>query len=298
MFNIPPTSSLRSFEAVARLGSVTAAAKELHVTHSAISQQIKLLEQSLGVVLFLREGRGLRVSEDGRLYALQIREALGGIAEATRLLKTQPKSSELVVAVLPSFGYSWLVPRMPDFLAQHPDVSIRLQAGLAVSGRQTEPVDLGIRMGRGDWEGMESRLLFHDETMVVAAPHFNDGKLPRTPAEIIKSTIIFNMESWQPWCRAAGLDVDVPRTGMSSNDSNLVLRAVALGHGIALERRSLVQDAIRQGELVQLTEYTAPYPYPYWLVVPDHKQPQARLCDFVGWLEKQVAQYLASISQV
>ncbi|MGI4839447.1 MAG: LysR substrate-binding domain-containing protein [Janthinobacterium lividum] len=296
MFSVPPTSCLRSFEAVARLGSITAAAKELHVTHSAISQQIKTLEQSIGVALFSREGRGLRLSEDGRLYALQIREALGGIAEATRLIKTQPKSSELVVAVLPSFGYSWLVPRVPDFLTRHPEVSLRLQASLAVSNLQKESMSLGIRMGRGDWDGMKSRLLFHDETLVVAAPHFNDGKLPRTPEEIIKSTIIFNMESWQPWCRAAGLDVDVPRRGMSSNDSNLVLRAVALGQGIALERRSLVQDAILQGELIQLSGYTAPYPYPYWLVEPAPNEPLPGQRVFVEWLLEQVSAYLVSVS--
>lgn len=81
MSNIPPITCLRCFESVARLGSVTAAAKELHVTHSAISQQIKVLEEMIGVTLFVREGRGLRVSEDGRLYALQIRECLGGIAD-------------------------------------------------------------------------------------------------------------------------------------------------------------------------------------------------------------------------
>lgn len=292
MFNIPPATCLRSFEAVARLGSVNAAARELHVTHSAISQQIKVLEQTIGVTLFVREGRGLRVSEDGRLYALQIREALGDIAEATRLIKAQPKSSELVVAVLPSFGCSWLVPRIPRFLALHPDVSVRLQAGLAVSSLHKESVDLGIRMGRGDWEGMESRLLFHDETLVVAAPHFNGGELPRTPDEIIRSTIIFSMESWQPWCRSAGLDADVPRAGLCSNDSNLVLRAVSLGQGIALERRSLVHDAIVQGELVQLTEFTAPYPYPYWLVVPNQQRSKSRQRDFSEWLLAEVDEYL------
>ena len=205
MSSIPPITCLRSFEAVARLGSVTAAAKELHVTHSAISQQIKVLEEMIGVTLFVREGRGLRVSEDGRLYALQIRESLSGIAEATRLIKTQPKSTELVVAVLPSFGFSWLLPRLPRFQQSQPHISIRLQASLALSNLTRESVDVGIRMGKGDWDGLEQHLLFHDETLVVAAPHFNGGVLPQTPEEIISSTIIFNMESWQPWCQAAGL---------------------------------------------------------------------------------------------
>lgn len=160
MSNLPPITCLRCFESVARLGSVTAAAKELHVTHSAISQQIKVLEHMIGVTLFVREGRGLRVSEDGRLYALQIRESLGAIAEATRLIKTQPKSTELVVAVLPSFGFSWLLPRLPRFQQLQPHISVRLQASLALSNLARESVDVGIRMGKGDWEGWSSTCSF------------------------------------------------------------------------------------------------------------------------------------------
>ncbi|WP_263262961.1 LysR substrate-binding domain-containing protein [Pseudomonas sp. RIT-PI-S] len=297
MSSIPPITCLRSFESVARLGSVTAAAKELHVTHSAISQQIKVLEDMIGVTLFVREGRGLRVSEDGRLYALQIRESLSGIAEATRLIKSQPKSTELVVAVLPSFGLSWLLTRLPRFQQLQPHISIRLQASLAVSNLSRESVDVGIRMGKGDWDGVEKQLLFNDETLVVAAPHFNQGGLPLTPEEIIGSNIIFNMESWQPWCQAAGLDIDVPRVGLCSNDSNLVLQAVRLGQGIALERRSLVHDAINRGELVQLSQVTAPYPYPYWLVLPNRERSEAKQRVFTSWLTGEVAEYLNELDQ-
>ncbi len=298
MSSIPPITCLRSFEAVARLGSVTAAAKELHVTHSAISQQIKVLEDIIGVALFIREGRGLRVSEDGRLYSLQIREALGGIAEATRLIKAQPKSTELVIAVLPSFGHSWLLPRLPRFQRLHPHISIRLQASLTVSNLAKESVDVGIRMGKGDWDGLVHRLLFHDEVIVVAAPHFNGGQLPRTPAQIINTNIIFNMESWQPWCQAAGLDAEVPRIGLCSNDSNLVLQAVRLGQGIALERRSLVHDAIQRGELVQLSEIAAPYAYPYWLVLPDRERSEAKQRDFSAWLAVEIDDYLNQLSSI
>ncbi|QKL02140.1 LysR family transcriptional regulator [Pseudomonas sp. NY5710] len=292
MSNLPPITCLRCFESVARLGSVTAAAKELHVTHSAISQQIKVLEHMIGVTLFVREGRGLRVSEDGRLYALQIRESLGAIAEATRLIKTQPKSTELVVAVLPSFGFSWLLPRLPRFQQLQPHISVRLQASLALSNLARESVDVGIRMGKGDWEGVEQHLLFHDETLVVAAPHFNGGVHPQTPEEIIGSNIIFNMESWQPWCQAAGLDREVPRIGLCSNDSNLVLQAVRLGQGIALERRSLVHDAMQRGELVQLSPVIAPYPYPYWLVLPNRERSETKQQVFSSWLKHEVAEYL------
>ncbi|MDG0900033.1 LysR family transcriptional regulator, partial [Pseudomonas sp. L01] len=112
MSDLPPLTALRSFEAVARLGSISQAASELHVTHSAISQQIKLLENLLGLALFVREGRGLRLSENGRFYALQVRASLGEIADATRVVRARPREGELVVTVMPSFGLNWLLPRL------------------------------------------------------------------------------------------------------------------------------------------------------------------------------------------
>ncbi|SJN56184.1 Glycine cleavage system transcriptional activator [Vibrio ruber DSM 16370] len=295
MSNFPPIASLRSFEAVARLGSITTAAKELHVTHSAISQQIKVLEEMLGVTLFAREGRGLQISENGRLYALQVRESLNGISEATRLIKTQPKSTELVVNVLPSFGMYWLIPRLPSFEQLYPNICIRLQASLSVTNMVKEPVDIGIRMGNGDWDGVNKYPLLNDELVVVAAPHFNNGSLPSTPNEIIESQIVFNTESWQPWCQAVGLDVEIHRTGLCSNDSNLVLQAVRLGQGIALERRSLVHDAIQRGELVQLSTVTAPYPYPYWLVWRNQEGFEMRHEAFFNWLIEEVNKYLNTL---
>lgn len=297
MIAFPPLTCLRSFEATSRLGSVTLAAKELHVTHSAISQQIKVLEEIVGLTLFVREGRGLRVSEDGRLYALQIRQALGDIAEATRLIQAQPKKGELVVAVLPSFGRSWLLPRLPAFQQLYPHISIRLQASLTISNLHQESVDIGIRMGKGDWEGVEQRLLFHDEVVVVAAPDFNGGRLPQTPREIIDSKIIFNTESWLPWCQAAGIEMEGERKGLCSNDSNLVLEAVRLGQGIALERRSLVHDAIARGELVQLGDISAPYAYPYWLVWPPRESSENKQREFSQWLFEEVESYLGQLKK-
>ncbi|MBV6752988.1 LysR family transcriptional regulator [Pseudomonas chlororaphis] len=299
MSTVPPLSCLRSFEAVARLGSVTLAAKELHVTHSAISQQIKVLEDLVGINLFIREGRGLRVNEHGRLYSLQIRQSLGAIAEATHLVQARPKASELVVAVMPSFGRSWLLPRIGRFQQHYPHITVRLHASLTVSNLLQESVDIGVRMGRGDWEGLEKRLMFHDDMVVVAAPDFNGGQLPTTPAEIVASTIIFTMDSWQPWCEVAGLlDVNVPRAGLCSNDSNLVLEAVRLRQGIALVRRSLVYDAIVRGELVQLTEYAAPYAYPYWLVLPVQEHLEAKQHQFSAWLFAEVERYVEEVEQL
>ncbi len=142
----------------------------MSVTHSAVSQHIKQLEALVGVTLFIRHGRGVRITEEGRLYALQIREALQHIADATRMVQIKPRTLEVTLATLPSFGCHWLLPRLARFQTRHPQIAVRLLTSLAVVNLQQEGIDLAIRMGQGDWEGMESRHLFADEQLVVAAP--------------------------------------------------------------------------------------------------------------------------------
>ncbi|HHT7531973.1 TPA: LysR substrate-binding domain-containing protein [Raoultella planticola] len=289
MSDYPPIASLRSFEAVARLGSVTLAAKELHVTHSAISQQIKVLEEMLGVRLFTRHGRGVQINEEGRLYAMHVREALEHITDATRLVHVKPRTTTLTLATVPSFACHWLLPRLDRFRARYPHITLRLLVSLTVTNMQQEAVDIAIRMGKGDWEGLESRYMFADELIVVAAPHYNGGSLPATPQEVAAGKIIFSMESWKTWCLKAGLEREIVAGGLCINDSNLVLEAVRLGNGIALERRSLVQGAIDRGELVQLTACSAPYPWPYWLVTPQQSEKKAEVSVFIAWLNEELA---------
>lgn len=294
MSTLPPLSALRSFEAVARLGSVNQAAEELHVTHSAVSQQIKLLEEMLGVALFVREGRGLRLSEDGRLYVLQVRIGLGEITEATRLIRARPREGELVIAVLPSFGQHWLLPRLPRFYARYPHYRVSIRASLDIQDLRQGIVDVGVRMGQGGWEGLQQKKLFQDELLAVASPTFNNGQLPQTPQEVINSPMVRTVESWLNWCTAAGVE-EPCQPGLWINDSNLVIEAVRLGQGVALERRSLVDAALRKGELVQLTNISVPYAYPYWLVWPQREGSQTKQQDFTAWIEEEIAEYLETL---
>ena len=296
MADFPPVASLRSFEAVARLGSVTQAAHEMSVTHSAVSQHIKQLEALVGVTLFIRHGRGVRITEEGRLYALQIREALQHIADATRMVQIKPRTLEVTLATLPSFGCHWLLPRLARFQARHPQIAVRLLTSLAVVNLQQEGIDLAIRMGQGDWEGMESRHLFADEQLVFAPPGYRGGNLPTTPQAIAASDIIFSMESWHAWCSQAGLEKPIVPSGLRLNDSNLVLEAVRLGAGVALERRSLVAGAIARGELVQLTAVTVPYPWHYWLTVSPQAENRPEVARFIAWLEEEIALWRQQIS--
>ena len=296
MRHLPPLSALRSFEALARLGSVTQAASELHVTHSAISQQIRQLEEMLGVVLFVREGRGLRLTEDGRLYALQVRIGLTELTEATRLIQARPRDGELVVAVLPSFGAHWLLPRLPRFQARFPQYRISLRASLDIQDLRQGLVDIGVRMGQGGWEGLQQQHLFDDELVVVASPGFRQGKLPRTPAEIVAGPVVRTVESWMGWCQAAGVE-EPSQAGLWINDSNLVLQAVQQGMGVALERRSLVDAGLKSGMLVQLSDIVVPYPYPHWLVWPQRESSLLKQREFANWMAEEVAVYQQELAQ-
>ncbi|WP_159875172.1 LysR substrate-binding domain-containing protein [Aquitalea denitrificans] len=292
---LPPLSALRSFEALARLGSVTQAASELHVTHSAISQQIRQLEELLGVVLFVREGRGLRLTEDGRLYALQVRIGLSELTEATRLIQARPRDGELVVAVMPSFGAHWLLPRLPRFQARFPQYRISLRASLDIQDLRQGLVDIGVRMGQGGWEGLQQQHLFDDELVVVAAPDFQQGRLPRTPAEIVAGPVVRTVESWMGWCQAAGVN-EPSKAGLWINDSNLVLQAVQQGMGVALERRSLVDAGLKSGVLVQLSDIVVPYPYPHWLVWPQRESSLLKQRDFASWMAEEVEAYQQALA--
>lgn len=291
MSDFPPVAMLRAFESVARLGSLTLAASELSVTHSAISQQIKALEGLLGVRLFTRQVRGVQINEEGRLYALQIREALARIADATRQVQVRPRRAELSLSMVPSFASHWLIPRLTGFQAQFPHIYLRLQASLNVSDVQQEGTDIAIRMGKGEWAGLRSQQLFSDRLIVVAAPHFNGGDLPRTPQQIAASEILFTLESWNDWCEAAGLQQSITPRGLVINDSNLIIQAVRLGQGIALERLSLVHDALQRGELVQLSPVSVDYPWPYWLVTRKDRSTSPEGAAFITWLEEEVIRY-------
>ncbi|MFM0210562.1 LysR substrate-binding domain-containing protein [Paraburkholderia sediminicola] len=296
---IPPLTALRCFEAVARLGGVTPAARELHVTHSAVSQQIKVLEESMGVALFVREARGLRLTDDGRLYALEIRSALRDITQATRRAQARPHESELVIATVPSFAQHWLVPRLASFREAHPYYRVRLLTNLQIEDFRQSTSDIGIRMGQGHWPDVAQQKLFDDDMLVVAAPHFAlgpNGRFPRTAEDVLACPLISSPDApWSDWCQAAQIaEPAAEALVLTANDSNIVIGAVLLGQGVALERRSLVAHALARGELVQITDIRVPYRYPYWLVWQQREILNAKQAHFAQWIDAQVDAYLRS----
>jgi LysR family glycine cleavage system transcriptional activator len=256
---LPPLTTLRAFEAAARLGSFSRAAEEISVTHSAISHQVRALERALGTALFYRNGRRVTLTEAGRHFADRVGSALREIGEAAELLRRSDRDKNvLTITTLPSFAARWLMPRLGRFMEHHPKIEVNLHTSLGLVDLERDGVDLAIRFGKGEWLGLEAVKFLDDELFPVASPRFNRGRLPARPAELAKFRLMrSDDEFWAPWFRAARVKIDEPRSPVFS-DSALLLQAAVEGRGIALARRSIAEDDLRAGRLVRIFDISAP----------------------------------------
>ncbi|MGL4767386.1 MAG: LysR substrate-binding domain-containing protein [Formosimonas sp.] len=288
MLKLPPLSALRAFEAVSRLGSVTQAAQELHVTHSAVSHQLKLLETYLGVALIDRTARRVNLTSEGRVYASQVRLALQQVAGATERINMRTQAEHLTVAVLPSFGMHWLMPRLADFYAQHPHWRIELVASLEVVDFEVSPADCAIRFGAIKAQDVHSERLMSEWQLLVAA--HNDARFSPTQSPYDAAhagQLIATNEDWNSWCVAAGLEVAQPQQSLIVNDSNLALEAARSGLGMVLTRLSIADLWLKQGWLQKVTPVVAPHPWDYHLVWPNRSHQSDKVQIFAAWLKAQ-----------
>jgi len=286
---LPPLAALRPFEAAARLESFTKAAEELHLTHGAVSHQVRALEAHLGTPLFHRHGKRVTLTQEGRAFAERIRAALGEIAMAADVARGAPRDNSLTVSVLPSFGSRWLMPRLARFMEAHPDIQVNVFANNAMANFGADGVDVGIRFGRGPWPPLVCDRVLEDECFPVASPKFNRGRLPKTAKELLGMRIIReDRDYWKEWFALAGVEVDVPLGGPSYSDASFSLQSAVRGEGVALTRRSLVGDDIKEGRLVQLFPLTVKTPESYWLVYPKEIAESKRIKAFSAWMKSEL----------
>lgn len=289
MRRLPPLSTLPVLEAAARLQSFSAAAEELHVTHGAVSHQIRSLEDYLGVRLFAREGRRVTITPDGAQLAEQVRQALGQIASAVESVSPRARESRLTISVLPSFASRWLMPHMGSFLERHPELEVHVQATLGLANFTSDGVDVAIRFGRGPWPGVHIERIAGDSYLVVCSPDF----LRKHPAEKLEDMLHLplvrtELEHWTAWFKAAGLG-SVPRMrGAEYNDAAMILQAALDGEGIALTRRSLAESDLTRGRLVRPFDVEIPAPESYFLVcLPQHRHSR-KVTAFRDWLFSEI----------
>ena len=288
---IPPLTALRAFITVARLGSLSEAAKALHLTHGAVSHQIRAIEDMLGQTLLIRQGRGMALTEAGRSYAYQVRPLLEELAAASAQVGDKSAQSTLVLSVLPSWVMHWLLPRLPDWRHQFPHIHLKLRAGLAFSDLEGDHMDAAIRFGQGHWPHVQVRRLMGEGLVVVASPDLCAPALQRKPVDWRRWPCMHVGESWATWMAAAGLDGEVTAAGLHFTDSTHLLEAARLGQGVALTRRSIAQALLARGELVLVHPVQAPHPDAYYLVSPHRAKVKPELSLFKDWLSVQIKQY-------
>jgi len=279
-------SALTAFEAAARTGSFTAAANELSLTQGAVSRQIKALEEQIGTPLFVRKDQRVTLTPTGALYAEPIRDALRQIAAATVRTIAAPKGGELNLAILPTFGTRWLVPRLPAFQEAHPHVVIHFTTKLAPFDFRTHDIDAAIHYGLGDWPDAICDHLLDEEVLPVCAPSFLKAHPIADPADLIALPLLHTStraDAWAEWFAAQGL---AARTGAGMFFEQFITTAQAAeaGLGVALLPTLLVHGELREGTLIPALDRPHRSARAYYLVHPRNKANHPPLAAFRRWL--------------
>lgn len=287
-----PLQFLPTFQAVARLPSLRAAADTLHLTHSAISQQIKLLEEQLGFALFDRRGRRLVLNAAGASFLRTVEPALAQLAEGARSAAALAHGTahQLRITVLPSFAQRWLLPRMARWQAQHPDIALELHTSLQVADLQREGFHAGLRQGPGPWPGLEGTRLVQSPLLVVASPAFAQRLHGCPPAALLDEPLMGDSQTWERWFAQAGHPCRVHPVA-SFNDMGMMLQAAEQNMGITLGRQLLVADALHAGRLVQLfsVALVEDVRSALWLVHPPERADWPPLVALRQWLLDEFA---------
>lgn len=296
MQRLPSLTALRAFEAAARLGSFVKAGDELAVTPAAISQQVRQLEEELGVELFRRLPRGLLLTDAGRGCLPDLGRGFAHLARAVETTRAGRLEGALTVTVIPSFAFRWLMPRLPPFCAAYPMIDLNVRSEMRNVDFAREGVDLGIRYGRGRYPGLDVTLLLEEEAFPVCAPGLLGGPRPlRRAADLRRHVLLHDTQvgdgepssSWEHWLRRAGVtDADTSR-GLGFTDSTMLTEACLRGMGVALGRSALVADDLAAGRLVRPLAMSAPAEYAYYVVtLPGHdRDPKVRV--FLDWVLDQ-----------
>jgi LysR family glycine cleavage system transcriptional activator len=291
---LPSLKAIQAFEAASRLGSIAAAADELLVTPSAVSHQIRFLEQAVGIALFHRVHRAIVLTDAGRRYAEQVAEGLGTIEAATRSIERKGKSDILTIHAVPSFATQWLMPRLSRFSALYPDMDVRLNASAATVDLAAGEADFDIRYGTVFPASGVAVMPFPEETIVVlCAPAIAHGAQPiRAPADLRQHTLIHsevNLVSWRDWLRRhAGLTLDLER-GPRFDRSFMAINAAADGIGVAFESRLLIERELEGGRLVLPFGLEGPRLVCHSLLFLKSKAEVPKIKAFRQWLFEQLA---------
>lgn len=286
------------FEVVARLGTVTKAADELGVSPSAVSQQIRLLEQQFGVKLFRREKRRLVLTLDGDRLFQTTTQAFRAIRNARNAISRQRDTRNLTVRVSPSFGVRWLGPRIWEFAAAHKDWNIRVDATPDFTAFDTEPVDFDLRYGLGGWTGLTVNCVLHDLVLPLCSPDYlaqlqevsDDPVMQIRAARLIDS--VKALYRWDLWLAANRIDIVDLEYPFRFDRSSMSIELAKQGGGLALDSVTQCLPELRRGELVPFSTSFDVIDFPaYWFVCPPRHFNRRIVTLFADWLGRKAAEH-------
>ncbi|WDZ94120.1 transcriptional regulator GcvA [Herbaspirillum sp. WKF16] len=289
MRDLPSTATLRAFEVATRHATFTSASEELHVTQSAVSHQLRHLEELWGVQLFLR-GKSLTLTPAGAALAPVVREFFMKLESTLADLREQKGRVRLKVSTTYSFALKWLLPRLPGLSLQHPEIVVTLETtDAAINFTPSEP-DVAIRFGAGNYPNLYSEFLFREQIFPVASPPLLERLgAPRKPAELLRYPLLTRagadmVPKWDLWFQQAGVAVSSLKESVRFADTNMTIEAALLGQGVALARSGHVENEIANGSLVRLFDVPLPSPLAYYFVCPKGTEAQPHVVSFREWI--------------
>ncbi len=291
----PSMSALRALEAAARHLSYTRAAEDLFVTQSAISHQIRHIEELWGVQLFQRRGRTLILTEAGHAIVPVVREFVRRLTSTIEdLQEVQSGPTALRVTLLQSFAFKWLVPRLGHFNHEYPDINVWISTSDELVDFDSENADIGIRLGYGNWSNLYEELLLQEYVFPVCSPYFLEQYgIPDKPEDLLglpllRRNAIDILQRWRDWFRDAGVTIRKMPKGTQFPQTSLAIQAAIDDQGVALARSAHVLDDIKAGRLVRLfPEVKSKSNLSYFFVCIRGRESEPQITAFRGWLKRE-----------
>ncbi|MHB2247761.1 transcriptional regulator GcvA [Pseudomonas fitomaticsae] len=293
---LPSLNGLRAFECAARHLSFTRAAEELNVTQTAISHQIRRLEDELGVRLFMRLKDGLALTEEGNAYLPGIRSAFLELRYSTEKLLESSNNSVLTISTLVSVASKWLLPRLPSFREAHPQIDVRISASTELVDFRKGGIDAAIRYGDGNWPGLRADWLMSDEIFPVCSPRLLTGDKPlKTPADLAHHPLLqvsgLTANDWNDWLHAAGQPpLKAKGSRLTFDLAMMAVQSAIDGQGVCIGRSTYVDDDLRAGRLVAPFDLRLKSDSGFYLVTPHDQAESKKIVAFRGWLSQVLAQ--------
>ncbi|SFP52252.1 LysR family transcriptional regulator [Pseudomonas borbori] len=291
---IPSTTALIAFESAARHQSFTRAAEELALTQSAICRQIAGLEEFLNVELFRRSRRGVQLTEAGLSYARRVAAQLDAVERDTLAVMGQQGAMSIELAVVPTFGTQWLLPRLKDFQRLHPQVTVNLTNRTRPFLFADTQFDAAVYFGDADWSGTASHRLMRENPMPVCSPTLLDGQSALSAEGIAGLPLLQQTTrpyAWRQWFASLGLNVPRDMSGPRYELFSMLAQAAMHEMGVALIPPFLIQRELAEGRLVLALEHACNSDKAYYLMIPERKVESAALQSFRDWLVRQARDY-------